>query len=352
MKQWRSLLLGVLVTVATLTFALWGNDLSQVGAEFARANYLPAIPCFVIMLIGLWTRGYRWRTLLNDRIPADRSFNILNIGYFLGVLLPFRLGEVARAYLTTRLTPPISMFTSLSSIVAERLIDLLTVIFLIVIAFTLIPLPPGVDRAATVTVERLALTTGVLAVIGIIVLLVFAVHRKLAHQMLALALRLLPFLRRFGLEKLMDRILDGIAPLGSVKGGLSIVFWTAVSWFTSVLAGYVLMFAFYAEPNWFATLLIIASASFAVALPAVPGNVGPFEASIILGLAAGGMISDDRSKAFAFALLIHAINVLAYVTCGYVGLLREKVSLGELLRTTRQVAGRLKQDEGELEGVK
>lgn len=335
MKQWRSLLLGIVFSLATLTLALWGNDLSKVGDELARGNYWWALVGFAFMIAGLITRAYRWRTLLNDKIEINRSFNIMNIGYFLGVILPFRLGEVARAYLTTRLDPPISMFTSLSSIVAERLVDLLTVIILLAAAFSLLPLPSNLDPLAVLNIERIILTSAVIAGVGLVVLVLFAVRRKLAHQLIDILLKIAPFLERFHIRDLAERLLDGVAPLGTLRSAFSVLGWTAISWFTSLAAGYTLMLTFYQDATWFATFLIIGMASFAVAIPAAPGNVGPFEAAIVYAMATAGFV--EKEKAFAFALLIHAANVLSYVACGMVGLSREKLSFGELIQRLRQV---------------
>ena len=81
---------------------------------------------------------------------------------------------------------------------------------------------------------------------------------------------------------------------------------------------------------------MIALASFAIAVPAVPGNLGPFEAAIVFGLASTGLVAQPTDPpAVAFALLLHAENLIVYILLGLIGLWAEGVSLGELLTVTR-----------------
>src|SRR5690348_1933986 len=116
MKRWQSLLLGLVISVATLAFAMRGTDFNQLGGELAHGRYIYFIPAIILCGFGLFLRGVRWRALLNGKISLPHSFNILNASYLFNTILPMRLGEVVRAYMATRITPPISMFTSLSTV--------------------------------------------------------------------------------------------------------------------------------------------------------------------------------------------------------------------------------------------
>ncbi|HRE46434.1 MAG TPA: lysylphosphatidylglycerol synthase transmembrane domain-containing protein [Aggregatilineales bacterium] len=332
MKRWASILLGLAISAATLALALGGQDFSQIGGELRRANYFWVLPCAVFVFVGLVFRGFRWRVLLNDRTNLTHSFHIMNVGYFFNAWLPLRLGEVARTFLVTRLTPPISMFTALSSVVVERLIDLGTVVVLVILAIVIAPVSPDIQRGA--------LISAVIAAIGIGVLLLFARRRDLAHRVVNLALRLLPFLERLGVRKILDNVLDGIAPVSSPRLMGRALGWSSLGWAMSVVAGFILMYTLYDEPHWEAALLMIAAASIAIALPAVPGSVGPFEAAIILGLNAGGMVNaaNPQTSAFAFAVILHIVTVAMYAILGWIGLLSEKISFGEVIRSARRAS--------------
>jgi uncharacterized membrane protein YbhN (UPF0104 family) len=100
------------------------------------------------------------------------------------------------------------------------------------------------------------------------------------------------------------------------------------------MAGYVLMYAFFDEASLAATMLYIAAAAFAIALPAVPGNLGTYEASILLALTAMGY--EQSSSAIAFAVMVHAVNVFVHATTGVFGFIQEGISLTQLSQGVRQ----------------
>ncbi len=336
MKRWQSIILGVVISVATLAYALRGVDLAQLGTTFANGNYLWVIPALALIFLGLYLRAWRWKALLNGRIAVSHSFHILNASYLLNAILPLRLGEVGRAYLATRLDPPIPMFTSLSTVVVERLTDVITVVIFLIVAITLAPVTPEVVMAARIS--------GILAGIGIIVLAIFAARPALAHRILDQLLKIAPFLERLHVRQLADRVLEGIAPIGSLRGALTVTFWTAISWIVSLVVTYIAILIFFERSSWSAALLATSIASLAIALPAVPGSVGPFEAAMILGLNIAGLADPNnpqqQTRAIAFAVLMHIATTGSYAFLGVIGLSQEKISLGELLRSARQMTVR------------
>ncbi|GAB4447474.1 MAG: lysylphosphatidylglycerol synthase transmembrane domain-containing protein [Anaerolineae bacterium] len=334
MKRWQGLLLGLVISVVALYLALRSVNLSDAIAALAGADYIWVLPAFALSVVGLFTRAIRWRALLDGRIPLNRSFSILNISYIVNNILPARLGEVARAFLATRVEPPIPVFTSLSTIFAERIIDMLMVVVMLGGALLALPdMPPEVTG--------IGMTMGVAALVIFVLLVVFARQRDWAHALLNLVLRIAPFLERLNLGGLLDRVLDGLKPLGAARGLLAVAFWTVVSWTFSVIAGYVLMYTLYDNPRWDAAVLFIALASVAIAVPATFASVGPFEYSVMVGLVAvyGAGADDPRAQATAlsFALILHALNVTTYAIMGAIGLVQEGVSLGQVARGARQI---------------
>src|SRR5690606_13652167 len=102
-----------------------------------------------------------------------------------------------------------------------------------------------------------------------------------------------------------------------------------LSWALSAAAGYVLMLAVWDTADFATTCLFIAAASLAIAVPAVPGNIGTYELSILLALQATGY-GEPASTASAFAILVHAANLVVYAVLGVLGFMQEGISLGQL----------------------
>jgi len=326
-KYLRYGLIGAVASIAAVYFITQEIDLEQFRLAWQQARYVYAVPCILLLFVSLFTRAIRWRVLLSNGLPLHRAVSILNVSYLINGFVPFRLGEVVRAYLASRVDPPVPFFKSAATIIVERLLDLLTVVILIAIALAVGPVPDWLRGAA--------LASGIATLVGFFGLIFFASQRDLAHKFLGLGLRLLPALKRLNMTTWLDHFLDGLLPLTKFRTLMLALLWTAISWGVSVATGYVAMFMFYDKGSWVASCLYIAAAAFAVAVPAVPGSVGTFEFAIILSLGALGF--SDQNVATAFALTIHMANISVYAVAGTIGFIQEGVSLGQISRGVRQV---------------
>ncbi len=328
MKRWRFGLLGVIVSILTIYFVVSQIDLHALIDAFAQAHYVYLLPAVLFLFLGLVTRALRWRILLNGGLPLDRAFNIINVAYLANGVLPLRIGELARVYLATRHEPPVPPLKTTSTIIVERLLDLLAVMILLGLALAGGPLPDELRATATFILP--------IAVIGFLTLVILSRQRRLAHRLLEAVLGKIYPLSIGRLSSWLDQFLDGLMPLTHPGALLAALWWTGVSWGFSVAAGYILMLAFFAQASWVATCLFIATSSLAIALPAVPGNLGPYELSILLALGAVGY-GEPSGTAAAFALVVHGVNLGLYAVMGFLGLIREGISVGQLSQHVQEM---------------
>jgi uncharacterized protein (TIRG00374 family) len=341
-KRWHIGLLGLAVSLLAIYFIVSQVNLNALGDALTHARYIFLIPTVLFLVLGLVTRAIRWRVLLSNALPLGRTFNIMNVGYLVNGVLPLRIGEVARAYLAMRADPPVPVFKTASTMIVERLLDLLAIIVMLLLALAAGPVPKELRVAASVATPT--------AIGGFLVLVFLSSQRGLARRLLALFTgrldgtrfaRFIPTLTRW-----FDHFLDGLKPLIQPSALLKAVIWTVVSWGFSTVGGYMLMFAFYERASWAVTALYIAAAAFAIAVPAVPGNLGSYELSILLALGAMGY-GQPASTATAFAVMVHGVNLAVHASTGMIGFIQEGISLGQLsrgvqgmhLRTVAQDAG-------------
>jgi hypothetical protein len=324
---------GALISLLTIAFILSQIRVDQFGEALLRANYAYVLPCVLFLVLGLVTRAFRWRGLLQGALPLRRAFSIMNVAYLVNGVLPLRLGEVVRIYLTTQVTGhPVAALTAASTVIVERLLDLLAIVVMVLVALGFAPVPRELQTAS--------LVSAVAAIGGFIVLVWMASHRAWVTRLLTTAAKVVKPLAHPRWQTWVNQFLDGLLPLTTWRGFLSPVFWTAASWILSLIAGYFLMIAVFGVGDWVATALYIAAAAFAIAVPAVPGNLGTYEGSILLALQAMGYT--DFNQMAAFAVLVHAVNVLVHAVTGLIGMLQEGVSLNQLQRGVQQ----MRQSEG------
>lgn len=315
-----------------LWFIVTQIDLSLFIEALRTAQYIYILPCVVFLLLGLVTRARRWQVLLNDALYLPRAFRIMNAAYLVNGVLPLRIGEVARVYLASQGEQPVPIPQTTSTIIVERLLDLLAVVVMMLLALSAAPVPVELQRAGMIS--------AVFAISGFLLLVLLAANREHLHRLLGKLLgkdkrKQSAFWQRFPLRDWLDQFLNGLTPITQPQKLLAAVGWTAISWVLSVIAGYWLMFAFFEQGDIATTMLYIAAAAFAIALPAVPGNVGTYEASILLALVAMGY--SQSGTALAFAVMVHAVNVFVHASTGVIGFIQEGISLGQLRTGVQQM---------------
>lgn len=333
MKKWFTLALGPLISIAII-YALVGQDISAVRDELSKAHYLYLLPTALLLILSLGARSVRWHILLDGKVSLTHSFHILNIGYFLSGILPFRAGDIARAWMTTRLSPPVPAFRTLSTLVVERLLDLLSLVALIGLMLVLLDVPVEVTSAGIVI--------GVAALAGGIVLVVLSSHPQWAFKLLEKFSHWFPWLKRLDLEARLQHFVDGIQPMSSLRVASGALVWTGIAWSFSLAAGYALLFILFDTPTLAAAASLVVLATLSVALPAVPGNLGPFEGAVVGGLWIGDMIASvsppDNAPAVAVGVVLHALTLGIYVTFGLIGLAAEQASIRQVTDGAQKLA--------------
>jgi uncharacterized protein (TIRG00374 family) len=339
MRRYLILAASVLVSALFLWLALKDVPLPEIWKNIQDANLLWAGVAFVSVTLGLYFRAIRWRGLVDDKIPTVRSFHILNITFLLNQL-PLRAGEVARSLLATRENVPV--LTAATSIVVERLLDTVLVVVWLALALTRVP-----DAPSEITVT--AALFGVAAIGAFIVLIIFARFPNLAHKSLNLAERILPFLRRLPLERLLDNVLDGLKPLTNWRRAAHAIIWTLISWSVSLFTFYSLENALHipdlapGTDLFLMAVVAVTMASFSIAIPVSVASFGPFEGAVLI---AGKALGMDDAVALSLGFVAHGITVSGYAVWGTIALLAMGVSLGDVMS-----GGDKKTAEVEVEGA-
>ena len=303
------ILASIAVSAVSLALILRTVPFSEVIDSLRGADPFYLLLSILGVAISLLTRGVRWWILLNRRITVAESFHMINV-MFLGNQLPLRLGEVARGVLAARRGVP--LVTSGTSIVVERLIDVLALALLIAATLSMMPeAPPNLAENASLF--------GALALLGFVTLLVFAHAPAAAHRLLDRLLSAVPLLKRLPLETMLGHLLDGVKPLTDMRTLLLTLAWTALAWAAPLATLYTLHLALGIQVNYAVSVpLGIALTTFSIAMPVSIAAVGPFEFAILV---TGQLTGMSDLEAITLGILLHGINVISYAIWGPIGLL-------------------------------
>jgi glycosyltransferase 2 family protein len=271
-----------------------------------HSNYWWLIPAFAALAVSTFMRAIRWRSLFRrEHAPAVVPVTKATlIGLFFNNILPARAGEAARI-VALKSYGGISRAESTATVVVERLLDVLSLLALL---FVLVPWFPHVSwlRAAAV-VASVALGMTVV----LVGLAVYLARRPTPWFIRVLAA--LPFLSHATVDRLTASVTHGFAAVRQPRQALIALAWTVASWLILGVGFWFLMIGFHLHLSVLAGILVVIAVGLSFIIPAAPGGLGVFEAA---GLAATRAYGVPTSRAFAYVLVLHALNFLPYVLAG------------------------------------
>jgi hypothetical protein len=317
------LVLGFIVSFLFLYLALRDINWAELWSVFRDANYLYLLPALLLLVIINVLRGYRWRILMypDMSISLWRMFRFVNIGYLFNNILPAKAGEVVRGYLAGRLLDG-GIGQALSSLVIERLLDVLT---LVVIMMGLLPF---VDLPTSWTQGAIAF--GAAAVGGAVVLAILARVGQRGIDWLWRFLGKVPVLRHPKLKVAAENLVRGFRVLTIGKLAPGIIVTSLLIWLGYGLFNYILTATFGLSLPFSAAVLVLCTTGLSMIIPSSPGALGVFEAAVVLALSIYGV---ERSVAFGYGLGLHLFTNITLIVFGLVGLAQEGVSYGQLKTT-------------------
>lgn len=323
--------LGMAISIVCLAALLLLIKPSEILEALRHTQYGWLVLAALALVLFLALRAIRWRFLLNSGqdagslLPYAIVFHIQNIGYMLTNILPFRLGDLARAVLIGNV-PPMTISRGLSTMVAERVFDLAFVVVLFPFTLSVVgDLPAEVQTAFRVV--------GVMSLAATALLIVAANQRQRAGRLAAAVLSRLPRLNAGLWARRLDDLLLGLNALTRLKDALILLALSVLVWLPIIASYYFGLRAVNLNPTILQAAFVVCIAAFSVAAPSSPGQVGVFEAGVTFGLA--GILGLPEAQSASFAFLYHAVNFLTVGILGVIGILSTPATFGSVIDSTR-----------------
>ena len=318
-KQWQ-LFIGVLVSLVCVTAVFWLIDPVEVAVALKEANYtyLGLTGLYIVVYMGL--RALRWRYLLQDRVAIRPLFHIQNIGAMLTQLLPFRLGDVARAVMVGQM-PRLTVAQGMSTMMVERVLDMLLIVLLL-------PLTLSEAQTLPLWMQQGAKVFSLIAGVVLVGLMVVARRWSGVRRWLETAV---PFTQKYLSQA--DNLMSGLTALTRWRSAIFLFVLTALTWLPIVLAYSSAMIAVNLTPDLSMAAFVMCAGALSVAAPSSPGQIGVFHFGVMSALA---LLGQPEASALSLAILYHATNFVVMVLLGVVGLLATQVSWGRFMALRSQ----------------
>lgn len=326
-----ALRLGLLLlgTFGCLAWVLAGLEPHSILGAIQQVDVRYLLPVCALITTVFLLRVVRFQLLLGDvRPPFTRQLVVCGIAFLAINVAPFRLGELVRSFML--LDDEVDWGRSLGAVAVERVLDLLALLGMLALVGFAVDLPAavvvqGIDVLAAgqrvIGIALVVLITLLVAVLsgGERVLTPLARIPAVGPRVLALSQNF-----RGALQHLAERPHHLVA-----AGGLAIAIWAL----TTVYVRWLLL-AFPGMPTDWSVALAVTTFTVVgtVAIP-TPGFFGPFEAFCKATLVLWAV---DPAAAAALAILWHLLAFGFHAVTGGLLLLREGLSLGELIRASNR----------------
>jgi glycosyltransferase 2 family protein len=334
------LIASALITVGVIYTAHQGGlKLVPDGNDFSTVHWLGLALYVPTALAMMWFRSVRWRFLLRQiiEVPKLRLLAVSCAGFAAILLLPFRLGELARPYmLRTRPEerragqPVLTMTAATSSIIAERVIDGLFLSIVLAIALVVVPtVHPLPDRVVglPLSVEHVRMMG--FAMLGVfsaafVTIAVFYFARGFAQRATHVVIGKISPKLADRLADLATKLADGLHVFSRGRDLIGFLLETAAYWACNVLGMWLLAYSCGvvhgdgSAITFGEACTLMGMLGVTILIPGPPGLLGVFQAGIYAGMTMyfPTEIVTGPGAAFVFLLYIAQV-VICFITGGW-----------------------------------
>ena len=279
---------GVAALAVLAVLAARRLDLAELQRAWADASGPLLAAAAAANLLALAMQAGRWLAIVHPIVPHARArdaFFTLVAGYAVGLVVPARASDLARAHLMARRTGA-SMATLTATAVVDHLLGSLALFAALGLLAAVSPLPLWLRSAGTFAAAGAG---GTLAALWL-----------LRPRDSACA-------PRRGLRGLVARLRSGLVAVGRPRALL--LSWTFAfgGWAAEVLIAWLSLRAFGLPATVSASLLVVLATTLSAAASIFPGNAGTFELACVLALSG---LDVAREPALAFAIGYHAVHLV------------------------------------------
>lgn len=322
----RQVIIGIIVSVLFLYFALRGIDWGAFATAFAGTNVWYVLLAAMSTMSGHYIRSYRWSLILTPvrKVSTWSAFSATCIGFAFNNLLPARLGEVVRAIAVGR-SDDISKSAAFATIVYERVVDVFGLLVLLWFLLLRASGPDWLQRSGLILLVLNAMLLGLL----------YYMHRYRNAFMRLTRAFMRPLPERFvaRTEGWMLAFIDGLDVVRSGRIVLPMIVTSIGVWGAAGLGVWLVMIAMHIHVAPMASIVVLVLVSLGTMIPSAPAYVGPVQYACILAL---GIYGIGKSEALAYSLVFHAHQFIPVTLAGLIFAWKSHIRVSDATRASTQ----------------
>jgi uncharacterized protein (TIRG00374 family) len=355
MKKTLQLVIGIAISGFFIWLAFRNVSLAQLTSALKGTNWLYAIPFMAITMGSFYWRTFRWKILLapTKDVPSWRLYGPLMIGFAFNNVFPARAGEFARPLALAK-QERVPFGAALSTIVVERLVDIITLLALFVTMPYYMTIDPAISRSyklgeRTLTINAEQLNSASHSISFAAAFLMVVIFSFMVPQMVRLYIRILrwiPLVPSWIKEKLVGFIegfTKGLDSLRNVKAVLLLAFHSIVVWFSVAFCFQLMSWGFDGVKLTFGqALAFLVVSCVIISIPSSPGFWGLYEFGGMVALLLMGAVPntpDGEALAVTFTMVVHFLQWAPITAYGLWAAARLSVTPSALTQEEKSAGG-------------
>ena len=283
-------------------------NLQEVAQNFLNIDLRFLLLAFVLTIPSLLIKTLKWKQLVkpfNIELSMKEGISAWLSGFFIGLITPGRVGDLARAFY---LKEKMKIGSALTTVVIDRVLDIFVLMALSVLGVFFIITNFHIDGK----IIQIIFGTFVLVIIAAIVFF----QKKYASALLK------PLFNIFVPEKYKERLkssyqdfYDGITTLKANKGAIAkAAMLSVIAWIITFTNYFVLSLAIGLNVEYFFILMIMPIVLLVEILPISFSGIGTRDATLILFFAIIGLSANSAVALSLTILIFNYIYSLAGLT--------------------------------------
>ena len=344
-------MIGVAIAVGALYYTLRNVSMDELVASFKDIDLIYVLPAIGLTLLSYVTRAYRWQILLRPfkQIPVKDIYAPLMIG-FMGNILPARAGEFLRAYLVGK-KHGITFAGALSTIIVERLFDLIILLMLFVWVFVVkVDMFDPQLTFSGISVQAMLAGFGKLCVLLVVGLLSFmfllAYKEKWVKSCIGWFAKPLPDKWREKIFFMVGEFALGCKIIRDPAALAKIIFFSVLTWFFLTAINYPLYFAFDLQDKSLESLLLLTvMVCVLITILPTPAFLGSFNAGVLIAL--HEIRGEAEVTAVSFGMVAWAVGFIVLIGGGLFFVFKDHMSMRSLIKAEEEAEAELEHLEPE-----
>ena len=297
--------------VALILFSIVAGrrlDASEVARALAHASAGLLLAAAAAAVLSLSMQSGRWLAIVHPVAPSARvrdAFFSLLAGYAIGLVIPARAGDLARAHLFSRLSGG-STATFTATAVVDHLLGAVALFGAIGLFTSLAHLPLASRRAGL-------LACGV-TLLALVALWLVRPRARASTGGGGSDDRAGPGAASAGVfERVIRRLREGLIAVGRPRALVLSFCFALAGWGVETLIAHLALRAFELPAGIEPSIAVVLATTLAAAASVSPGNAGSFEIACVVALSGFDVA---RETALAFAIGYHAVHLIPTAVIG------------------------------------